>query len=78
MTADRVRQAIQQLLDEMGDGWQLAQHVIVMSLERVTDGRIETIAWYWTPPSQPDWMTTGLLERALDLNAAANADRDEY
>ena len=78
MTADqRVRAAIQAKLDELGDGWQLAQHVIVMSLERVTDAGIETIAWYWTPDDQADWMTTGLLDRTLDLNQQANASRDD-
>jgi hypothetical protein len=60
-----IRVAIQQMLDSHGDGWQLAQHCIVMALERVVDGRIESIAWHWCPPDQPDWMTDALLEQGM-------------
>lgn len=68
--AARVRAAIQAVLDAHPDGFQLAQFVIAMGLERVTpDGDIEAIPWVWAPPSQPDWMTGGLLEAALDLRA---------
>lgn len=75
--ADTIRQAIQTMLDQLGDGWQVAQHVIAMSLERVSpDGTIETTAWYWSPPGQPDWMTTGLLDAAVELDVDANHDTD--
>lgn len=77
--ADNIRAAIQAMLDQLGDGWQVGQHVIAMSLERITaDGVIETTAWYWSPPGQPDWMTTGLLEAAVELDTQANTDTDTY
>lgn len=60
-----IHDAIQKMLDSHDDGWQLAQHCVVMALERVVNGRIESTAWYWCPPDQPDWMTDALLEQAL-------------
>lgn len=71
---DRIRAAIQGLLDALGDGWTLTQHCIVMGLERVHDGRIEAISWWWAPAEQADWMTTGLLEHALELRIPADDD----
>ena len=58
----RVREALQAILDAHGDGYQLAEHVIVMGLERVTAEGIESTAWYWAPASQALWKTSGLLE----------------
>lgn len=69
-----VRDAIQQLLDEQGDGWQVAQVVIVMGLERMTDGSLDSTPWLWSPPDQPGWQTDGLLEVAMGLPAAADDD----
>ena len=63
----QIRVAIQALLDSLGDGWGLAQHVIIMGIERVVDGEIEATSWYWTPPSQPDWMTDGLIDHGMRL-----------
>lgn len=74
MTAERIREAIQALLDDIGDGYSLTQVVIAMGLERVTDGDIEATAWYWSPPGQPDWMTTGLLEQAMEMRQVPAED----
>lgn len=63
----QVRAAIQALLDAHGDGWSLAQVVVCMGLERVSADGVESIPWMWTPPDQPDWMTGGLLESAMEL-----------
>ena len=70
-----IRKAIQQMLDAHGDGgWQCAQFVIVMGLERVTsEGRIESTPWIFTPRDQPEWMTDGLLEAGTNLRADAEA-----
>ena len=65
MSDEPIREAIQKMLDAHGDGWYLAQHCVVMAIERVVDGRIENIAWHWAPQDQPDWMTDALLERAI-------------
>ncbi len=56
------------MLDACGDGWQCAQVVVAMGLERVNaDGELESSPWIWTPPGQPDWQTDGLLEAAVEM-----------
>ncbi len=40
MSDEPIREAIQKMLDAHGDGWYLAQHCVVMAIERVVDGRI--------------------------------------
>lgn len=73
--AEAIRAAIQAILDEEGDGWNAAQIVVCMSLERVTtDGIVETTPWIWWPPHQADWMTDGLLSSAFDLRAAVDEE----
>lgn len=74
--AAELRAVIQRrLLDPDAEGWSLAQFVISMGLERVrTDGTLETTSWYWAPSGQADWMTTGLLEAAVEMHAAAEED----
>ena len=65
MTDDPIRDAIQRhLLDAAGDGWSVTQFVISMGLEKLaSDGTVESVAWYWAPPNQPLWQTTGLLDQ---------------
>jgi len=66
---DRIREAIQQLLDAVGDGWTLTHYVIAMGLEQLNpDGTVESIAWYHAPDDQPHWQTGALLDRALQLH----------
>lgn len=75
----RLREAIQAVIDAEGDGehFGLTQFVIVMGLERVTyDGGIEATSWYYVPPDQADWMTTGLLETGIEMRACAGIDDD--
>ena len=67
-----IRQAIQLLLDAHDDGWFVSQHVVVMGLERVVDGRIESAAWHWCPPDQPVWMSRALIAEALDTLEAVD------
>lgn len=63
------------MLDAHGDGWQCAQFTICMGLERVNaDGELESSPWIYTPPAQPDWMTDGLLEAAMEARATAETD----
>ena len=72
--ADKVRAAVQAILDAEGDGFMAAQFVICMGLERFDSaGQIESTPWIWAPPEQAEWMTNGLLESALDLFASAPA-----
>ena len=72
--AAQIRDAVQHLLDTIGDGWTLTQHVIAMGLERVHDGEIEAIPWVWHPSGQPEWMTRALLADALVLRETAVND----
>lgn len=75
--AEKITAAIQALLDEYGDGWNLGQFVLALALERVTpDGRLESTVWTWAPTEQADWMSSGLLEEARDLQAYAVQDDD--
>lgn len=74
---DELRDAIQRLLDEAGDGWTVTQFVVAMGLVRITsDGRLEAIPWHWAPPDQPDWQTVGLLNEAVDRLESADYDDD--
>lgn len=73
--AEAVRAAVQAVLDDAGDGYHASQFVICMGLERFNaDGELEGIAWLWAPPSQPDWMTGGLIESAYQLRRDAADD----
>lgn len=74
---DKIRQAIQEILDKEGDGWSLTHYVIAMGLEKIkTDGSLESIAWYYAPDGQADWQTTGLLEEAATLHENADVEED--
>jgi hypothetical protein len=60
-----IADALQRLLDSHEDGWSVSQHVVCMGLERVVGGEIESTAWCWAPPDQPEWMTIALLEHSI-------------
>ena len=63
-----IRAALQAMLDQYGDGWQVAQFVVCLGLEKVnTDGELESTPWVYAPPGQPDWQTDGLLEAAAEM-----------
>jgi len=75
--ADRLRNAIQRLLNAEGEGWQLDQFVIAMGLQRVTStNTVESVAWVWAPAEQPDWQTDGLLRAAAELREDSDIDTD--
>ena len=74
--ADALRAAIQGLLDAHGDHWQLAEHLVVMALERVGDDGIESVVWYWSPADQAGWKNAGLLEAAARMLDDADSDID--
>lgn len=73
-TPDRIRQALQTILDEEADGWSVPYFVVAMGIERLgEDGAVEAAAWYYSPPGQAEWMTTALLNCAIELRQAADA-----
>jgi hypothetical protein len=74
---DRLRNAIQKLLNAEGDGWVLDQFVLALGLQRVnSDGEIESTAWVWAPAEQPDWQTDGLLQAASELREDSDIDTE--
>lgn len=73
---DRLRNAIQRVLDQEGEGWMLGQFVLALGLERIIDGVIESTPWVWAPADQPDWITDGLLRAASELREDADIDTD--
>ena len=77
--SDRVREAIQELLNQLGDGWTVTQYVISMGLERMgSDSRVEATSWYYTPLEQADWQTLGLLRQAAEMHYESSfEDEDE-
>lgn len=74
-----LRVAVQAILDaDDSDGWQVAQFVVCMGIERVTSGgEIESAPWLWAPDAQPDWMTDGLIESACALRADSEVGDDD-
>ena len=70
---DRLREAIQAVIDD-DEEWQVSQFVIAMGIERIRDGEVQAGAWYYAPPGQPEWMTTGLLESSMELRAACDLE----
>jgi hypothetical protein len=73
---ERLRNAIQRVLNEEGDGWIVGQFVVALGLEKMVDGAIESTAWVWAPADQPDWVTDGLLRAASELREDADIDTD--
>jgi hypothetical protein len=73
---ERLRNAIQRVLNEEGDGWIVGQFVLALGLEKMVDGFIESTAWVWAPADQPDWITDGLLRAASELRQDADVDTD--
>lgn len=62
-----LRDAVQKLLNQEGDGWSVHQFVVVMGLERLNPaGEVESTPWSWAPPEQPEWQSLALLGQALD------------
>lgn len=72
--AAQVRAAVQAVLDAAGDGYQVAQFVVCMGLEKLTPDGVESTSWFWTPPGQPDWMTAGLIDAALEIREWSRED----
>ena len=73
---ERLRAAIQALLDQEGDGYALAHYVVVMGIEKMdtSTGRVTTAAWLAKPEDQADYITDGLLSSADDIRAFADIE----
>lgn len=64
---DPIREAIQAWLDSDNDGWTCSHFAVVMGLERVRDGEWEHVAYLYSPPLQPEYVTDGLVMKADEL-----------
>ena len=74
---ERLRNAIQKLLNAESDGWIVQEFVLALGLQRMnSEGHIESTAWVWAPAEQPDWQTDGLLRAASELREDADIDTD--
>jgi hypothetical protein len=74
---DKLRDALQEVLDDAGDGWQLAHYTIVLGIQQMTsDGHVSSCAWMLNPIDQPGYVTEGLLS-AADSMLACGADIDD-
>lgn len=74
---DKIREAIQQHLDDEGEGWNVDQFVVAMGLVRInSDGEVESLPWVISPASQPDWQTEGLLHKATTIQTCVGVDPD--
>lgn len=73
-----VRAALQALLDsEDNEGWLLSHYVVVMGVQKIdSDGNLKTTSWMTAPADQADYITTGLLEAADDIQANAEIEDD--
>ena len=72
----KLREALQYLLDAEGDHWMVSHWVAVLGIERVGGGDIKTSVWMAMPPSQPDYVTDGLLKAAEELREHADLEDD--
>jgi len=72
---DRLREAIQNVLDSAGDGYHLAHYVVVMGIQKIDgDGLVTSSAWMAHPLDQPDYVTDGLLNSAEEMRAWVDDD----
>lgn len=75
--SDDIRTGIQHVLDEDGGGWRAAHYVVCVGLERIVDGEIETAAWLYAEPSQPTYITEGLLLKADELQHCVMSEDED-
>lgn len=76
--SDRVRKALQDLLDAEGDGWHMSHFVVILGLEKIgEDGDVLTSAWLTAPIGQPDYVTDGLITAAQELRGDGDEIDDD-
>jgi hypothetical protein len=74
---ERLRAALQYLLNSEGDGWQLSHYVVVLGLQRMdAGGGVENTVWMTVPHEQPDYVTDGLVTAAEEMRACADTEGD--
>lgn len=74
---ERVRKALQDLLDAEGDGYHLSHFVVVLGLEKFEGANIVTSSWLTAPAGQADYITEGLITAAQDLHWSSETTDDD-
>lgn len=75
---ERLRGALQYLLNSEGDGWTLSHYVVVMGLQRMdSDGCIENTVWVTMPVEQADYVTDGLVTTAEEMRSQCDIEDDD-
>ena len=73
------RAALQKLLDgENSEGWLLDHYVVVMGVQKIdSDGKVNSGSWMTSPEDQADYVTTGLLNSAVSMQADTTEDIED-
>lgn len=74
---DRVRKALQELLDAEGDGWHMSHFVVILGLEKFEAADIITSSWLTVPAAQADYVTDGLISAAADIRWGPDLTDDD-
>lgn len=75
---ERLRGALQYLLNSEGDGWTLSHYVVVMGLQRLdAEGSIQNTVWMTMPIEQADYVTDGLVTTAEEMRSHCDAEDDD-
>lgn len=81
MTAhERLRAALQELLDAEGDeqGWLLDHYVVVMGIQKIdSNGKVSSSSCMTVPDDQADYITAGLLDSAVDMQANSTEEVED-
>jgi hypothetical protein len=72
---DAIRDELQKILDDEGDGWSINHYVAIVGVERMVDEGVESTAYVHEPDGQPAYVTSGLLlDGAKSLNDMDDED----
>lgn len=81
MTAhERLRAALQAVLDAEDDdgGWLLDHYVVVMGVQKIdSNGKVSSSSCMTVPEDQADYVTAGLIDSAVDMQADATEEVED-
>jgi hypothetical protein len=59
---DVIREELQKILDDEGDGWSVSHYAVLVGIERMAgEGVLESCVYIHEPDGQPVYVTSGLL-----------------
>ncbi len=81
MTAhERLRAALQAVLDAEDDdgGWLLDHYVVVMGVQKIdSNGKVSSSSCMTVPEDQADYVTAGLIDSAVSMQADATEEVED-